>query len=217
MRNMIAAGLAALAFAVPISTPAANATGYAARTLNFDVTQNGNPFGTHRIVVTPTAEGARVNVAINLRATAGPVTVFSYAHTCTETWRGTALAALDCTTRRGSRSTRVTATTAPNGGLTVAGPSYSGAVAAGVLPSSWWNIAVMRSSRMLNTDNGRVENIRVRTMGRENVTVAGRSVSATRYQLTGTIVLDAWYDGSDRLVKLGFTTQGRRIEYALRG
>jgi hypothetical protein len=70
---------------------------------------------------------------------------------------------------------------------------------------------------MINTENGRLEPIRVRNMGSQAVTVGARSVQATHFQIAGSIVLDAWYDASGRLVRMAFTAQGRRIEYRLRG
>ncbi len=197
-----------------VAAPQARA--FQAQNLVFDVTQNGSPFGTHRITVRPSGDTTSVSVAISLRATAGPITLFSYNHTCTEAWQAEALQSLDCTTRRGGRTTRVTAQAGADG-IRVTGPRFTGVAPANLLPSSWWNVGLTSATRMINTENGRLEPIRVRNMGSQAVTVGARSVQATHFQIAGSIVLDAWYDASGRLVRMAFTAQGRRIEYRLRG
>lgn len=182
--------------------------------VEFDVLRNGQPFGRHTVTVTETAGGfvARSNVA--LRVAAGPVTVFRYEHACVETWRASALTALDCDTLKGGRRLSVNATQT-SGGLLVSGEDGESVMPATARPTSWWLRPPTDTGFMLDTETGARMPLRVTHMGREPVRVGEQTIDAERFRVRGDVTVDLWYDQQGRWVGCAFTTRGQNIEYRL--
>jgi hypothetical protein len=217
MRKPFAAAIAAIAMASAAVTPVqAQAANFASQSLVFDVLMNGDSIGTHSIRVAPSGGATTVSVNVALAVKVGPVTAWSYSHRCTENWAGTQLSGLTCTTRKDGRNLTVNATSAGSG-LNVRASGYNGAAPATVIPSSWWNAAFLRNGRVINSETGALETMRVTNLGADSVTIGSRTVSATKYRVAGSITANVWYDGNNRLVKIAFTARGRDVVYRLRG
>jgi Family of unknown function (DUF6134) len=86
----------------------------------------------------------------------------------------------------------------------------------GLLPSTHWNMAQTKQSRLLNSQKGIQERIDVTRVGRETVKTVGGTVDATRYSYSGAIRMDQWFDDRGRWVKSLFVAHdGSAIEYVL--
>jgi hypothetical protein len=87
------------------------------------------------------------------------------------------------------------------------------------LPTTHWNIEQTRQHALLNTQNGKINRLAVREIGRETVTTATAAPPATHFAYTGEIQMEQWFDDRARWVKSTFraATDGSTIEYTLQG
>lgn len=202
-----------LALALLIAAPTAGAATAPGR-LEFAVTRNGEPFGTHTIVVTEANGELSVRNAVALRARVGPLTVFRFEHECTERWRAGALQAMQCETLEDGRRTEMTASRT-GAGIRVMGSSGATTFPADALPATWWTTSVLNRNRLIDAETGEAMPITVSRRGTETLTIGGQSVRTTRYLVQGTIAMDIWYDEQGRWVRTAFTARNQRIEYQL--
>lgn len=179
--------------------------------VEFEVIMNGSPVGRHRVEVREDGGAVTADVRIDMKGRVGPIG-FTYAHSCTERYAGTRLQSLDCVDREGRRTQTVRASREGEG-LRIAGPRNSGLAPASVVPTSWWNAAILRQSQVLDTRNGRVIPLRVERIGAETLTADGRQVAATRYRVRGSATADLWYDGEGRWLKMQFRLRGQSFVY----
>lgn len=206
----VALAAAVTAFCAAFSAPAfAAAPGATA----FDIYMNGERIGRHTVSVARSGEDVRADVRIDMAGRVGPF-AFTYAHRCTETWRGGALAALDCEDKEGRKVKTLTAR-AEAGKLAVSADGRPAAAPANVLPSTWWRAQTIGADKLLDTRNGKVLPVRIRTVGPETVQTASGPVAATRYQLEGSTRADLWYDRDGRWVKIAFRLRGQSFEYRM--
>lgn len=209
MRSLILPALAALCLS-SAATAAPSDDGQ----LRFDVTRNGQPFGQHTITVSDVGDTLRARSQVALRANVGPLTVFRLEQTCTETWSDGVLAALDCSTLKDGRRTRVRAAL-QDGRLRVTGAEGENWFPLGVFPTSWWTRPPSDATTLLDTETGAPMPVRVTRMGRETIEVGGRQIQADRIRVQGTLTADLWYDAQGRWVGCEFTARGQRVEYRL--
>lgn len=182
--------------------------------VQFDVLRNGEPFGRHEVTVTRNGESQEVRAQVRLAVRFGPVTVFRYEHDCREQWTGEALVALTCSTLKDGRRSQVTARREADA-LVVQGAQGLARFAATAAPTSWPTSAQVEGGSYIDTETGAARTIRVTRVGRETITVAGRTIEADRFRIASSLTMDAWYDSEGRWVKAAFTARGQQIEYRL--
>jgi hypothetical protein len=83
------------------------------------------------------------------------------------------------------------------------------------LPTSWWTRPRTGSMTMIDTQTGEPMRVRVANMGSEILRMGGRSVSAERVRVQGTLTVDLWYDADGRWIGCNFTARGQDIAYQL--
>lgn len=181
----------------------------------FDVLRKGKPFGSHSVTFGEDGEGRLVaKTDVRLKAGIGPITVFKYELDATEVWQAGELVSLTGKVDDDGKKGAVEAVrSGPS--LQVDGTDFDGQVPASIIPSSHWNVAAIRSTKLLSTGNGEILDVTVTEQGEEPVLVAGEQVQATRYLLDSDIDVTLWYDDSGRWVKLAFEARGQDIEYVL--
>ncbi|MBU6371717.1 MAG: hypothetical protein KJS97_03235 [Alphaproteobacteria bacterium] len=211
MRRFVVAAAAALAACgASFATPAAAAVPGASA---FDIYMNGERVGRHVVTVARAGDDVRADVRIDMAGKVGPFS-FTYAHRCTETFRNGALAALDCEDKEGRRTKTLTARS-DAGRISVRASGQEKTAPLGVLPSTWWRAQTVGAKELLDTRNGKVLPVRIRTVGPETVQTAAGPVAATRYQLEGSTRADLWYDRDGRWVKIAFRLRGQSFEYRM--
>lgn len=196
----------------------------AARALNvpadgdliFEVYRNGDRFGTHAVSFRDAGDGLEVQTDIDLRVGLGPVTFFRYRHDAREIWRDGQLVSLVSDTLKDGRNLSLNVSSNGGEALVVEGESDARAAPLGSVPTSYWNIALIEQSEMLNTETGELMPIRVRELGEEEVRAGAETIRATRYRIDGgPIPLDILYDENERWVGLAFTARGSEVTYRL--
>ena len=180
--------------------------------LAFSVLRDGSPFGTHEISFRQDGEDLHVEVAIDLEVSLGFITLFRYEHRNHEIWRDGRLVSIETRTdddgERYSVSGRATGK-----GFLVTGAEGEILMPSDVLPTSYWHPETVQRDRMLDTQRGRLIEVRVQPIGLERVGGADGQ-TATRYRVSGDLTLDLWYDARGEWRKLSFAARGSDITYA---
>lgn len=184
--------------------------------IRFDVFRQGDKkFGTHMVRFHVSDDGSyRVISDVNLKAGLGPITLFHYSLSSTETWHDDRLVALEGNTNDDGKKENVSASLSGEK-LSINGSGYTGRAPLGIIPSSHWNIQQVFSSEILSTENGELLDTRVTRMGEETLRINGQAVPATHYRLVSDLTVDLWYDEQNRWVQLSFEARGQKIDYRL--
>lgn len=183
--------------------------------ISFNVLRNGGQFGSHVVRFDESGEGEiTATIDVELRAGLGPITVFRYELDATETWRNGKLVSLRGAVNDDGNRGSVTAVR-DGDQIAVDGTDYEGRVDGDIVTASHWNIAQIRASQILSTEDGEIINVAVTEQGRDSLTIGGQQVETTRYLMDSDIDVTLWYDDQGRWVKLAFEARGQSIEYVL--
>jgi hypothetical protein len=129
-----------------------------------------------------------------------------------ETWKDQRLQRLDSTTDDNGKRYFVTAT-AEAGGLKVRVNNVERMARSDVWLTSYWCLPdpKLRSGEiaLIDADTGKDLKGKLEFVRSEKLVVAGQNVVLNHYRLTGSVTVDLWYDGSERLVRQEWLEQGR--------
>jgi len=203
--------LACLILALGLALPA-SASPLPERGLDFEVLRGDSRIGSHRLRFSHEGSRLVVEVAIDIEVRIAFVTLYRYVHRSRETWAGDRLVALDSTTDDNGTRHRVTA--ASDGTvLAVEGSAGRISAPAETLPTSYWRQDTVRQNRMLDTMTGRLVAVTITPAGERPLTVAGRTVSARLYRLSGDIDSELAYGPGGEWIGLRFEARGASIAY----
>jgi Family of unknown function (DUF6134) len=202
---------------------AAAALGRAARAdrlpsdLAFVVYRKGSRIGTHTIGFAAVGGGERVTSRVELAVKMAFVTVYRYEQTGEDEWRDGALVRTRIRTNDDGRDFLVEAE-AEGGALAISGAAGRYEAKLGTMTDlNFWNEAITRQARLIDSQNGELVQIAVRPEPTETIPVLGRAVQARRFAMTGTKGRSGtvWYDPDGRLVKAAVVTRGETLAYEL--
>jgi len=216
----------ALAMAVPMgpafaqeqAQPAvAIATAPGQQVFDFEVNLDTRPIGTHRFTVSREADGAtRIHSDARFDVRFLGIVAYRYRHQAREQWQGDCLATIDATTHDNGRSLQVQGLRR-DGGFQLQQPTATSLPACLSAYAYWNRDLLLRQRALLNPQTGRLDALRVESMGRETVEFKGRSVPAERYRLhAAQNVIDLWYSPQGEWLRLESTTGSRRLVYRLK-
>ncbi len=200
-----ALGISAARAAVPGPVPAGGRLG-------FDIMHGDSKMGTHVLNFTQTADMLTVRVTVDLTFKLLGMTVYRYAHRCTEVWHGGELFSLDSTTVANGKLVTMTASRGA-GGLAVTATDVPRYVApANALPATHWNMREL-DGPWINTQTGKLMRLHVAPGAIETIPAAhGATIKARRYDLTGEAALTIFY-ASGTWAGLTFTKGGATVRY----
>lgn len=143
------------------------------------------------------------------------ITAFRYRHQNTETWRDGCLAGIAATTRANGKTLTVSGKQVSDR-FSVTSNTGEASLPNCVQTFAYWNPAILKSSRLLNSQTGEYEKVTVTLEGDDSVVVGDRDVAAKRYILStkaGDIKL--WYaDDTGLWLALEAPAKGgRQIRY----
>jgi len=189
----------------------------APETLAFDLFREGAHIGTHRIAFREEGDSLQVTIDIEIAVKVLFVTAYRYSHRNEETWRDGRLVAISTRTDDDGKKLQVDARPG-DGGLLVRASAGDGPAPADIMPTSYWNPATLTASRLLNTQDGRIMQVRLVEVGRERIFAGGETIPATHYRMEGDLRLELWYDLDGRLARIRFQAEsdGSVIDYARR-
>lgn len=183
--------------------------------IRFNVLRKGNPFGSHSVVFENGPDNTLIaKTEIDFKAGLGPITVFRYDHSASETWHNGELVEVSGQVNDDGTRNSMTATRKGDA-IDVQGSVFKGEVSGSIIPASHWNYAQTKTSQLLSTEDGEIYKVNVTPKGRETIEAGGQTIEANRYFLQSNLDVDLWYDDEGRWVKLAFQARGQEIEYVL--
>ncbi len=225
-KRMLRAGLVLGAVLVSAATVAASVAVASAippsGEIPFTVFRNGDSeMGFHRLRFTREGERVIVEKEINFKVRLAFITAFRYEHRNREVWENGRLVSLDTTTNDDGREHWVRGRATPDG-FAVESSRGSLIAPADVIPTSYWNIATIGATKLLDTQRGLMMDVRIEPLGVEPVTAGGDVVDARHFRINilsnkpgSTDAIDIWYDDNDAWVKMAFKAKDQQISYRL--
>ena len=181
-----------------------------AREIAFDIQREGVSIGRHEVRFSRAGDLLEVDVDIDIVVNFAFIPVFRYRHRNHEAWRDGRLIALDSETDDDGTAYSVSVRQQA-AGLRVSAAEGVFLAPADILPTSYWNPATIAQTRLLDSQHGRLLQVRPAFLGEEPLAEA----VARRYRLSGDLNLDLWY-AKDEWVKIAFEARGAEVSYARR-
>jgi hypothetical protein len=212
--KQIRTGLAAtLLGAVPAAALAGN-------TWDFRVFLDDKEIGTHRFELLDKGGGERqltsqARMAVKLLF----VTAYTYDHHDVEHWNGDCLTKLSSKTDDNGDEYKVDV---QRQGAATLVQTRDGAQTLGdcVLTFAYWNPAMLKQTRLLNSQDGEHIEVKIVDAGADSIVVRGVKTTARRYELRSKnqkLSIDLWYSPGDEWLALESRTErGQKLIYKLK-
>ena len=197
----------------------ASARAEEAETREFAAKIDGSPVGHYRMTITRKDDGTMVMAGeADLKMTKFGIPAFHYTYRGTEVWSSGRIIKFQSSTDDDGTKYTVLAD-ADRGGLRLKVNGVERMVRPDVWTTSYWQLPEARrrngSVPLLDADDGKTLAGAIRGLGIERITVAGQSLDCAHYRITGPNMVDAWYDGQDRLVRQEWTEKGHKVQMEL--
>ncbi|MEJ2106858.1 MAG: DUF6134 family protein [Acidiferrobacteraceae bacterium] len=144
-------------------------------------------------------------------------TAYRYRHSNTELWQQRCLRSIRASTDDNGDRLLVQGS-AEDGLFRLERGADQGPLSRCVMSFAYWDPAILKADRLLNSQTGEYVDINVVPLGNDLITVAGEAVPASRYRLlAGEAVIDLWYgtDSGRWLALQSTTTSGRTLSYRM--
>ena len=172
--------------------------------------------GVHTVLYSPATGETRVTTNIRLLVKVAFLTVFAFSHRSEETWRAGRLMSLESETVEHGETLHVEGAATPQGFRVVSKGGPFIASAATLTSNSLWTPAVLEQATVVDVYHGGIIGVSARKFADEQIAIAGRQVSATRYTfITPYLAGSIWYDQEDLWVRGEFERDGSKIHYQL--
>ena len=212
MSKILGRGVLALLLAVSWGAAAR-----AGQTWDFRVFLDDKEIGTHRFDLVEQAGERQLTSRARMKVKVLLVTAYTYAHDDVEHWEGDCLSKLASTTDDNGEKHRVDVQR--GAGATVV-QTLEGTRRLGecVLTFAYWNPAMLRQSRLLNSQDGEYIDVTITDAGLDPIVVRGVKTPARRYELRSQkLSIDLWYSEQQQWLALESKTErGQKLIYRLR-
>ena len=211
--GLAAASALGLALAAASADAAGTMRGAAAGKVEYRIDHSKyDEIGSDVLSFSRNGEELIVDVAINIEVKFLFLTVHSLVSTRRETWRDGRMVAYESHTDENSELIDVTAR-AEGGKLIVEGPGGRAEADGSVFPTNPWNPAIVDAAVQMDTKTGALLNVSVAAAGNEAIEVGGRAVQTSKYQVTGDIERELWYDANGNWIQLRFPKDGETLTF----
>lgn len=179
----------------------------------FDVYRDGTRVGSQRVDFEEKDGALAVDINFQLMIKALYITFYKMDYRSDSIWKDGRLVSLSSRTDQNGKVRTVTASL-KDGMLVGNGPDGPLRAPSGTYPTDHWNAGVIGSNKLINTINGRVNDVRLVPKGYEQVPTERGPVKARRYQYEGEIENEVWYDADGRWLHMRFLGEdGSVIEF----
>jgi hypothetical protein len=185
---------------------------------DFAVLVDNKPSGTARMTIQQKDDGtthftAESDVTVRIL-----LVRYTYSYRGREIWKDGRLQQLSSGCNDDGKSYQVTAV-AEGDGLRVRVNGREQMARADSWLTSYWRLpaAAQRGQplSLIDADTGRLLQGQLTSVGIEQRTIAGQMQNVAHYRLTGSVNVELWYDGSDRVVRQEWIEQGHRTTLEL--
>lgn len=172
---------------------------------SFAILRNGAEIGRHDIRFSRQGDALAVAIDISIDVSFGPIPIYRYSHHNDELWHDGRLVAITTVTQENGEHFSVDGAVTEEG-FRIEGEEGAIVAAAGIIPTSYWNKAILERDTLLDSQRGTLMDIT------SVEPVRATEDGAACHALKGDLPLTLCYAG-DRLVKLAFDFEGSHIEY----
>lgn len=184
--------------------------------IQFDIIRSGKKIGAHRVQFNTRDGKTVVSSSSRMKIDILFFTAFQYQYDSRAIWRDGTLNKLEISVNDDGTLFAMNANQQGKR-LSVTSGNDSNEIDLPVYPTNHWNSAVLNQNQVLNTLTGKINNVLIRADGYEDVTTEAGIIPAMRYNYSGDLIKDVWYDDMGRWVKLRFNGRdGSMIEYICR-
>lgn len=183
---------------------------------NFKVFLDDDEIGVQRFLVSSEGGSSKIEVEARFNVTYFLIPFYSYRHTNSETWEGNCLREIRAETNDNGESFYVRGTY--QGGQiqlqTHAGKSNLGGC---VKTFAYWNLDLLQSDRLLNSQTGELQPVKIYKVGQETISVRGTPTATEHHRIVSDkFTIDLWYTLNHKWVALQSTTKnGGKLLYQL--
>lgn len=178
---------------------------------HFKVFLDNKPIGYHEYRMTGNDDQYIMSIKAEFDVKFLFLSVYSYAHNNSETWKNQCLTELSSTTDDNGEDLFVRFRAESNEFL-INTPEGTQTVKECVRSFAYWNQDLLKSDRLLNAQTGELVDIELKSMGEESITLGDQSVEAERYQIKGKdLEIDLWYSPNKEWLALQSITKGGYI------
>jgi Family of unknown function (DUF6134) len=201
-----------------VSATAGAAPNTSPGTWNFKVSLDDKPIGYQRFALAEQGDVREMSIEARFDAKFYAVFSYHYAHDATERWAANCLISLTASTDDDGKKTRVSAKRNGDGDeIRVAGPGGEKKYSGCLMTFAYWNPEILKQTRLLNSQTGEVETVKVEALGKEPIAVRGVQVNANHYRINGPKhPINLWYsDAGEWLALTSPLDGGRQLVYRL--
>lgn len=182
-------------------------------TANYVVKRNGNPIGTLRIDFKRDGKRLVATSDYSIKVKLMAIVLYRYHKHMVETYEDGRLVAYaaDIDDNGSKSQVRVTRT---DDALAIVHPKGTLTAPLGLYPSTYWPPATVEQTRLIDSSDGVLMNVRTSGAAMEPLTIDERTLSTKRYAMSGDAERDLWYDaGTGAWLKMKMTgSDGSVIE-----
>lgn len=182
--------------------------------IEFTILMGGDTVGFDRVEFENRGDTLEVIREIEITVSFLMFDAYQYTHRDREVWKDGVLQSMVTRTNDNGEIFTVNAQRTDQGLKVVAGDSRY-LTSPDIIPSSYWNRELVNQDRILDTQHGRILEVKIREIGTETFKFPSRVLSTTSYQIEGELELEIWYDQSDRWSRLAFEKNGYQFVYRL--
>ena len=205
----------ALAFAGVLSAATATAGETAGITeRSYAIYRNGSDIGTRRLSIARKGDRTEVVNETTVAVKVAVITAYRRHELLREVWQGDRMTRFTSEVDDDGKHFGLTMKREGNDALRVEGAvagDYTAAKEA--LPASYWSSRLTHTGEIIHVMRGNVQRVAFARVGEEKVTVAGQTVQATHYSMTGDEQAELWYDAGGIIVRGVFHDDGAKIEF----
>jgi hypothetical protein len=187
------------------------------RTWDFRVFLDDKEIGTHRFDLIERGEERQLTSTARMAVKILFVTAYTYDHHDVEQWQGDCLSGLSSTTDDNGKKYRVDVQRR-DGATVVQTLEGTQRLDGCVLTFAYWNPAMLRQTRLLNSQNGEHVEVKITDAGADTIDVRGVKTPARRYELRSEkLSIDLWYSPQQQWLALeSMTERGQKLIYKLK-
>lgn len=186
------------------------------QTYVFKVFLEDEEIGQQRFVVTPNGTGTKVEIEAQFDVKFWILTAYSYRHVNTEVWNGECLSMIRSQTNDNGETYFVHGTSSDKQ-LELVSHAGTRTIQGCVKTFAYWNRNVFFSPSLLNSQTGEMNQIELRNLGEDLISVRNQPTPAIHYQIDAEkFSVDLWYSASGEWLALQSTTEDdSKLRYEL--
>jgi hypothetical protein len=200
---------------LPLATPVYAATSLPAVSskAEYVVKRSGSPIGTLKIDFKVDGNGMVATSDYSIKIKLMAIVLYRYDKHMVEEYEDGRLIAYQTDIDDNGTKSQVRVARNPDA-LSIVHPKGSLSAPLNLLPSTYWPPATVKQTRMIDSSDGVLINVKTVEAATEDLTIDGRTIGAKRYVMSGDAVRELWYDAkSGAWLKMKFEgSDGSTIE-----